>query len=91
MNSEQEHIFCQSAALGIACGLNHRYEWLTNSIRAAEHGRYEDFTKTSDTLMDAFMAFERTTAGSEHEEEDLRKMNKDDYTGMVNKWYNRNK
>jgi hypothetical protein len=74
MTPKQQEVFCEAAALGVACGLNHRYEWLRNAVRALAHQDYTTIPKRMDELEDAFLAFERNTAGSEREQQQLNNM-----------------
>lgn len=89
MTPEQEHIFCQAAALGIACGLSHRYEWFNNANRALLHGPYDGICEKGAELLDAFIAFEKTTAGDDIEQKELDALNHTTYSVRVGAWYAR--
>lgn len=87
MTPEQEHTFCQAAALGICLGLPHRYEWYVNADRALIHGPYTDIKKNAAKLAQAFMAFERRLATCDEEQAELDRMTYDDYVRKVNNFY----
>lgn len=91
MTPEQEHRFCQAAALGVACGLDHRYEWLTNASRALMHGPYEEINTASTQLYESFLAFEKTTAGSPEEHKELTQLTMEGFHKLISEWYRRPK
>lgn len=88
MTVEQMKIFISAAQMGIACGLTHRYEWLTNADRALEHGPYDQISSHCDKLWDAFLAFEKGTAGCEEEEQSLDALTVKGLSDMVRSYYN---
>lgn len=87
MNDEQRRIFCDAASMGVACGLEHRYEWYINAIRALGHGPYVDIADGAERLRDAFFAFEKTTAGSPEEQEVLDNLTQEQFDERINAHY----
>lgn len=87
MTPEQEHIFCQAAQMGIACGLAHWYEWYINADRALMHGPYTEIEEKSHALLNAFIAFEKETAGCFEEAEELKQLTHRKYIERVNEHY----
>lgn len=91
MTPEQEHIFCRAAALGVACGLEHRYEWMINAIRALAHGPYTEIPDRMKDLYESFLSFEKSTASCPEEELELEILTVDGLVTKVNDWYERPK
>jgi hypothetical protein len=87
MTPEQEHVFCRAASLGVALGLNHRYEWFINAQRALMHGSYDEIPNRRKELDDAFLAFERSTASCPEEEVELQKLTITAYSHKVADYY----
>lgn len=89
MTPEQAVEFCKAAALGIACGLQHRFEWYVNAVRATTHGDYSTINERRKAIADAFMAFEKTTACCLEETRELESMTLDEFVTKVDKWYSK--
>lgn len=87
MTAEQCQIFCGAAAAGIAMGLDHRYEWFVNVNRMLMHGPYDEVLPQEAKILDAFLAFEKCTAGCPEEEKFFAKATSLDYSDRVNQWY----
>jgi len=87
MTPEQQTIFCQYASMGIALGLEHRYEWLSAAIRSLQHGPYEEIQSRTEEIDEAFLAFEKTTASSPEEQEELDALTVDGLYHLVAQWY----
>ena len=87
MRLQQTHTFCDAAALGIACGLNHRYEWFVNAQRALAHGSHANILKHFQRLYEAFIAFEKKTACCPEEQAELDKLDEEGYDKLVHRWY----
>lgn len=85
MTPEQEHTFVQAAMLGVTCGLEHRYEWYCNALRALLHGLYDEIPAKTKELAEAFLAFEQSTASCPQEEDDLKTI--EEFTLRVRAWY----
>lgn len=89
MKLEQAHLFCRAAAMGIACGLSHRYEWFTNYLRSLQHTEvYADIPIKEQRAYEAFIAFEKMTASCPEEQVELDRLGKQGYCTLVNQWYN---
>lgn len=91
MTPEQEHTFCKAAAMGVACGLTHRYEWLMNAMRAGHHIHYENFDGYETALYESFLAFEKSTAGDPAEAEILNALDRATFQTAINAWYAKGK
>lgn len=87
MTSEQEHEFCSAAGLGIACGLNHRYEWYVNATRALMRGPYIEMPTRQTAILRSFVAFEKTIASCPEEQTELDSLDAKAFTTRVNEWY----
>jgi hypothetical protein len=84
MNAEQMTTFIHYAQIGVACDLNHRYEWYVNALRSTHHGPYTKITEETQAIQDAFLAFEKGAT-------ELASMTLNDYLDLVNAWYKRGK
>lgn len=72
MTPEQTQLFCKIASMGVACGLEHRYEWLANYMMHYLMAiPYEEVLKARADAIDAFLALEKTTASCPEEETEL--------------------
>lgn len=87
MTPEQKDLFIAAASMGVACGLEHRYEWFVNAVRALQHGPYNEINPKRTELEQAFVAFEKTTASCEPEEQELQSLNIGDFYMRVEKFY----
>lgn len=87
MTPDEKDVFIAAASMGVACGLEHRYEWFVNAVRALQHGRYDEINPKREGLERAFVAFEKTTAGGQHEEQELQSLNIGDFYMRVEKFY----
>ena len=88
MTPEQAKVFVGVAQAGIACGLQHRYEWFYNGLRMLSHGLYTEINERTAQIVDAFLAFEKGTASCPEEDEELAKLDYDGYIVLTNKFYN---
>ena len=88
MNTQEREVFCVAATVGLTLGLSHRYEWYTNAVRMLAAGYYPDIPKERVKIDAAFLAFEKTLAGSEEEAEEARALTMHDYHQRVNNFYN---
>jgi hypothetical protein len=58
MTSEQKDTFISIAQMGVACGLDHPYEWLMNyDLHAPQLMSYADVNKNMSKAYDAFLSF----------------------------------
>ena len=57
MTPDQMKIFIGAAQMGMACGLEHPWEWLANAERALVHGPWADLGKNTIALHEAFLAW----------------------------------
>lgn len=90
MTPEQEKLFCQIASMGVACGLEHRYEWLANYLHHfVPAAPYNEADALQVAAWDTFLAFEKTTAGSELEEKELQAMTPKAFGAKMTAWYSR--
>lgn len=89
MTDAQREVFCNAAQMGIACGLEHRYEWYTNAIRSLAHGAYSEIPSRAQALDEAFVAFEKGTGSCPEETDGLFCLDAKGYRHMVNNWYDR--
>ncbi len=87
MTPEQQNYFIKAAQFGIACGLQHRYEWFVNANRALIHGDYSHIEQESKNILDAFIAFERGTCGCPEDEQFLKNLTDTDFIKLVNDFY----
>lgn len=87
MTQGQKDVFLKAASFGIALGLEHRYEWLVNAERMLMHGPYTEIKESSDSIWDAFLAFEKTLACSPEEDKELSALTGKDLAKRVNDFY----
>lgn len=57
MTKQQMKIFVGASQMGIACGLNHPWEWLANAERALSIGPWHELNQRQHDLYDAFLAW----------------------------------
>jgi len=90
MTPEQEHLFIQIAQMGVACGCEHRYEWLMNYLmhlpNLLEYSRIPDARQVA---IAAFLAFEQGTASCPEEEEELQQLDENGFVDRVNRFFDR--
>ena len=90
MTPEQEKLFCQIASMGVACGLEHRYEWLANYLHHfLQTAPYNEVSALQAAAWDTFLAFEKSTASCGEEEIELRTMTHKDFGAKMAAWYAR--
>jgi hypothetical protein len=88
MNAEQALLFCNIASTGIALGLKHRYEWFSNYlIHMPQAMDYQAMPAATIAAYDAFIAFERMTAGCSAEQAELDGLSHQDFHRAVAEWY----
>lgn len=88
MTPEEEHEFCRVAAMGIACGLQHRYEWFTNfTMHVLPVVPDTEMHNAYAKVCAAFVAFERTTAGDPWEQVELDKLDTEKLLTKIEAWY----
>lgn len=88
MIPEQKAIFVEAASCGVACGLEHRYEWFMNySMHMMNIFPYGEISQRYADLLDAFLAFEKTTAGDPYEDEELQAMDTNGLIERINAYY----
>jgi hypothetical protein len=91
MTPKQANLFVRVCQTGIACGLEHRYEWYNNYDSMLYHGPWTELGVAREALWDTILAFEKGTASCPEEEEELAKMTLSDLSEKINRWYNRDK
>ena len=89
MNTGEREVFCMAATVGLTLGLSHRYEWYTNAVRMLAAGDYPDIPKERVKIDAAFLAFEKTLAGSEEETEEAKLLTMQDFHQRVNTFYDK--
>lgn len=90
MTDEQEHTFVAIAQMGVACGLDHRYEWLSNYLfHVINTIPYYERDDARERAISAFAQFERETASCPEEDRELGSMTDEQYIERVDAWYKR--
>lgn len=87
MKPEEMETFCRAAQMGVALGMEHRYEWYTCASRSLIHGYYPDMPLHQAKLDAAFLAFEKGTASCPYEEEELSTLSMEELYDRINSWY----
>ena len=57
MTDDQKTVFIQAAQMGMACGLEHPWEWFYNAQRALLIAPWDTLSMGQARLNDAFLAF----------------------------------
>lgn len=86
MTPEQKDLFISIAQMGMTCGLNHPFEWLSNYIKHLPNfAIYAEIPEKERDAEDAFVAFlQNTGAGPDDPVED---MNRDVLSCIVAHYY----
>jgi hypothetical protein len=87
MTPEQMDTFVKAAQLGVALGLDHRYEWYVNACRCLIHGVYTEIPRLQAAIDAAFLAFEKGTASDPMEEEELERLDMEGFNERIRVWY----
>lgn len=88
MTEKQKDIIIEIFQTGMACGLNHPYEFFVNYIRSFMNFLpYDDIPKAEQDAYDAFIEFMKGTAGHPDEEEWLKTLDADKLNKRINSWY----
>lgn len=91
LNKEKEYklnnVFLKAAALGLCCGLSHRYEWYCNASRALCIGPYSEISENETILLEAFTEFEKKLCSCPEEEEEYEKLDCRAFLNRVEAWY----
>jgi hypothetical protein len=88
MTPEQAALFCSIAQLGIALGLSHRYEWLTNYLRMLGHGLYSEIPQRSQEAWEAALAFEKGLDSCPEEALELKQLTIEGLSARIGDFYN---
>lgn len=90
MTSKQKDIFISIAQMGVACGLDHPYEWLMNyDLHAPQLMSYTDVNKNMNRAYDAFLAFFKG-CGS-YPEDPMETWDQKQMIDAINEFYRRSK
>lgn len=89
MSDEDMRTFISYAQLGLALGLEHRYEWMCNAQRCLMHGVYTEIPEQSLKIDNAFLMFEKGLACCPEDEEDAENLTLEGLYDRVNVWYGR--
>jgi hypothetical protein len=85
---EQKELFIWIAQMGIACGLEHPFEWYFNYVRhLPQLVAYPDMPKVETEAMEAFTAFYKDTAS--HPDDPVKDLTCNGFIDMVNEWYSK--
>ena len=89
MTDKEKSTFIEIAQLGIACGLEHPFEWIENFLyHGLQLHRFEDQHKLEVNAVDAFVAFYK---GCDSYHGKYSHLTRESFMEMVNEWYNRQK
>jgi hypothetical protein len=90
MTQEQKDVFISIAQMGVACGLDHPYEWLMNyDLHAPQLMAYTDTNKNLNKVYDAFLAFFHGCGGCP--EDPMETWSQDQMIDAINEFYRRSK
>lgn len=90
MTPEQKDTFISIAQMGVACGLDHPYEWLVNyELHAPQLMAYTDANKNMNKAYDAFLAFFHDCGSCP--DDPMETWTTDDMIDAINKFYRRRK
>lgn len=88
MTAEQSERFTGIAQMGVACGLDHPYEWLQNYLLHMPNlAPYAEVSRLSQEALEAFLAFFKGCASCPEEEAELEQLTADGLLERMGKWY----
>ena len=87
MTPEQKDFIVEMSQLGMACGLDHPFEFFTNYIRDLDHYNYRKIPEMEKRAYEAMLEFMKGCGGCPEEEDfyntlDIIKLNE-----YIDKWY----
>jgi hypothetical protein len=90
MTNEQKDLVIRIFQTGMACGLEHPYEFLTNYVRMLVHAHpYSEIARLEHEAQEAFVELLKGTASCPEEEEELQALTPDKLYAMIEAWYGR--
>lgn len=90
MTPEQKDIFVSIAQMGVACGLDHPYEWLMNyDMHAGQLMSYKDVNDNMNKAYGAFVAFFNGCGSGP--DDPMETWDQDQMIDAINEFYRRRK
>lgn len=88
LTQENKDYFISAARMGIACGLEHPYEWLMNVLMHSMNlFAYSEIPQEETKYLNAFLAIYKSSPSCPEEERELRHMTRDEFYNHVCEWF----
>ncbi len=87
MTPEQKDTIIGMFQLGMACGLNHPFEFFTNYIRDLDHYNYRKIPEMEKKAYEAMLEFMKGCAGDDDEQDFYNTLNVISLNEYIEKWY----